>query len=310
VSNRTRRIVVSLIIGAMVVLPLVGLLAMERVTAVGPSTDRPLAILLLGSDAGPPRDDDTVTGRADGFQLLFVSAERDRATFVSIPRDSWVPVTGLGDNKINACLTRGPENCVTTVEGAFGIEIDGYFVTSMWGFADAVNEFVGCPIGDPELTRDCSRGLTVDVDFTCAASCGGFAIPQRGVQQVSGFEALTIARNRGDRAAGDFSRSESQAELLAIAHAEMQAEGSVARMMDALRILRRHSVTDLTLPQLARLGLDAKRLDPADVERILAPARLGTVGAASVVFLNDPAYAIITEAAETGRLPLEFRAAS
>jgi hypothetical protein len=108
VSDRTRRAVVTLIVGALVVLPLVGLLAMERVTAVGPSTDRPLAILLLGSDAGPPRDDDTLTGRADGFQLLFVSAERDRATFVSIPRDSWVPVTGLGDNKINACLTRGP----------------------------------------------------------------------------------------------------------------------------------------------------------------------------------------------------------
>lgn len=306
-SNRTRRTIVMLIVGAMVVLPLVGLMAMERITAVGPSTDRPLAILLLGSDEGPPRNGDPLTARADGFQLLFVSAARDRATFVSIPRDSWVPVTGLGDNKINACLTRGPENCVTTVENAFGIEIDGYFATSMWGFADAVNEFVGCDIGDPELTRDCTRGLTVDVDFTCTSGCGGFAITQRGVQQVSGYEALTIARNRNNRAAGDFSRSASQAELLAIAHAEVQADGSIARMMDALRILRRHSATDLTLPQLTRLGLDAMRLDPENVERILAPSRIGTVGAASVVFLNDPAYDIIAEAAETGRLPEEFR---
>jgi LCP family protein required for cell wall assembly len=296
-----------LIVGAMVVLPLVGLLAMERVTAVGPSSDQPLTILLLGSDAGPPRDDDTLTGRADGFQLLFVSAERDRATFVSIPRDAWVPVTGMGNNKINACLTRGPENCVSTVEGAFGINVDAYFVTSMWGFANAVNEFVGCPLGDPELTRECTRGLTVDVDFSCTSNCSGFAIPQRGVQQVSGFEALTVARNRGQRAQGDFTRSQSQAELLAIAHAEMQAEGSIARMMEALRILRRHSATDLTLPQLTRLGLDAKRLDPANVERILAPSRIGSVGAASVVFLNDPAYDIIAEAAATGRLPEAFR---
>lgn len=306
-SNRTRRTIVMLIVGAMVVLPLVGLLAMERITAVGPSTDRPLAILLLGSDAGPPRDDDPFTGRADGFQLLFVSAERDRATFVSLPRDSWVPVTGLGDTKINACMTRGPENCVSTVENVFGIEIDGYFATSMWGFADAVNEFVGCDLGDPELTRDCTRGLTVDVDFTCTSGCGGFAIPERGVQQVSGFEALTIARNRKSRDDGDFTRSQSQAELLAIAHAEMQTDGSIARMMDALRILRRHSVTDFTLPQLTRLGLDAMRLDPDDVERILAPSRIGNVGAASVVFLNDPTYDIVAEAAATGRLPEEFR---
>ena len=306
-SDRTRRTVVMLVVGALLVLPIIGVFAMERVTAVGPSTDRPLAILLLGSDGGPPRADDPMSARADGFQLLFVSAERDRATFVSIPRDSWVPVTGLGDNKINACLTRGPENCVTTVENAFDIEIDAYFVTSMWGFADAVNEFVGCDIGDPEVSRGCTRGLEVDVDFTCQQNCGGFAIESRGVQKLSGYEVLTVARNRNNRSGGDFTRSASQAELLAIAHATMQEDGSVARMMDTLRILRRHSVTDLTLPQLTRLGIDAMRLDPANVERILAPSRVGSVGAASVVFLNDPAYDIIAEAAETGRLPEAFR---
>ena len=306
-SDRTRRTVIMLIVGALIVLPVVGLLAMERVTAVGPSTDRPLAILLLGSDEGPPRDNDPLTARADGFQLLFVSAERDRATFVSVPRDSWVPVTGLGDNRINACLTRGPENCVTTVENTFGIEIDAYFVTSMWGFADAVNEFVGCDIGEPEVSRGCTRGLEIDVDFTCRQNCSGFPIAERGVQKVSGYEALTLARNRSIRPGGDFARSASQAELLAVAHATMQEDGSVARMMDTLRILRRHSVTDLTLPQLTRLGIDAMRLDPANVERILAPSRVGTVGAASVVFLNDPTYDIIAEAAATGRLPEEFR---
>ena len=307
-SHRTRRTLVLMVVGALVVLPLVGLIAMERITAVGPSSDEPLAILLLGSDSGPPRpEDDTLTGRADGFHLLLVSAERDHATFVSFPRDSWVPVTGLGDTKINACMTRGPENCVTTVEDVFQIDVDAYFVTSMWGFADAVNEFVGCDIGDPELSRGCTRGLTIDVDFTCETGCGGFPIEETGEQQLSGFQALTKARNRKLRDDGDFTRSQSQAELLAVAHAEMQAEGSIARMMDALRILRRHSVTDLTLPQLTRLGIDAMRLDPANVERILAPARLGSVGAASVVFLEDEVYDIVAETAATGRLPEEYR---
>jgi polyisoprenyl-teichoic acid--peptidoglycan teichoic acid transferase len=308
VSDRTRRIVVGLIVGALVVVPLVGIaIAAERLTAVGPSTDRPLAILLMGSDAGPPRDDDPLSGRADGFQLLFVSAERDHATFVSIPRDSWVPVPGMGDTKINACLTSGPENCVTTVENAFGIEIDAWFVTSMWGFADAVNEFVGCGIGDPELSRTCSQGLLVEVDYACASDCGGFPIAERGEQRLSGFETLTHSRYRKGREGGDFGRAQGQAEVLAAAHAELMVDGSVARTMDALRVLRRHSVTDLTMPQLVRLGLDAMQLDPANVDRILAPSRVGTVGAASVVFLNDPTYDIIAEAAATGQLPVAFR---
>ena len=307
-SDRTRRIVVGLIVGTLLVVPLVGIaIAAERLTAVGPSTERPLAILLMGSDAGPPRDDDTISGRADGFQLLFVSQERDHATFVSLPRDSWVPVAGMGDTKINACLTSGPENCVTTVENAFGIEIDAWFVTSMWGFADAVNEFVGCGIGDPELSRDCTQGLQVDVDYTCSNDCGGFPIAERGEQRLSGFEALTHSRYRKGREGGDFGRAAGQAEVLASAHAELMLDGSVARTMDALRILRRHSVTDLTMPQLVRLGLDAMRLDPVNVERILAPSRIGTVGAASVVFLEEPTYDLITEAAATGQLPASFR---
>lgn len=301
-SARTRRIVVTLIVGSLVLLPLIALGA-QTLVSVGTSSDRPLAILLLGSDAGPPRSDDTLTGRADGFQLLFVSADRQHAAFVSIPRDSWVPVPGLGDTKINACLTRGADVCVETVENTFGIEIDGWFVTSMWGFADAVNEFVGCPIGDPELSRECTRGLMVDVDYVCTASCGGFAIPQRGMQELSGFEALTHARFRQSRAGGDFGRAQGQAELLVAAHATLQTDGSLAKMMDSLRVLMRHSVTDLTMPQVVRLGLDAMRLDPANVDRVLLPSRVGTVGAASVVFINDEAFDLVADAAGTGRLP-------
>jgi polyisoprenyl-teichoic acid--peptidoglycan teichoic acid transferase len=300
-SMRTRRVVVSLIVGALVVLPLIGL-AMERMVAVGPSSDEPIAILLMGSDAGPPREDFTLTGRADGFQLLFVSADRTAATIVSIPRDSWVPVVGFGETKINACLTRGPENCVETVEQAFDITIDAYFVTSMWGFADAVNEFSGCPSGP----GDCSRGITVDVDFTCTSQCGGLPIATTGVQQLNGYEALTYARVRKGREGGDFGRSQGQAELLALAHAEVRAEGSVARMMDALRILRRHAVTDLTMPQLARLGLDAMRLDPADVERRLAPSVTAQIGAASAVRLLPEAYPLISDAADNGQLDGSF----
>jgi len=294
---RTRRVVVGLIVGALVLLPLIGL-AMERVVAVGPSSDQPLAILLLGSDAGPPREDFTLTGRADGIQLVFVSADRLNATIISIPRDSWVAVPGFGETKINACLTRGPENCVTTVEDAFDITIDAYFVTSMWGFADAVNEFAGCASGP----ADCARGITVDVDFTCTSQCGGLPIERVGPQQLNGYQALTYARVRKGREGGDFGRSQGQAELLALAHAEMQAEGSVARMMDALRILRRHAVTDLTMPQLARLGLDAMRLDPANVERQLAPSVTAQIGAASAVRLLPEAYPLVADAADNGIL--------
>jgi len=295
-TTRTRR-VVALLIGALLLLPVFALAA-ERLVAVDPEGEDTLVLLLLGSDAGPPRTDDTLTGRADAIQLLFVSAARDHATFISVPRDSWLDVGGYGETKINACLTRGAENCVKSLESAFGIEIDGWMVTSMWGMADAVNEFTGCPSG-PE---DCDRGLVVNVDFTCTSQCGGLAITQRGEQRLNGYQALTYARYRKGREGGDFGRAQGQAELLAIAHREVATDGSVARMMDALRILRRHTVTSLTMPQLVRLGLDAMRVDPANVERQLIPSTTATIGAASAVRLLPGAYPMIADAADDARL--------
>ncbi len=295
-TTRARRLTAALL-GALLLLPALAF-ATERLVAVEPEGDGTLAILLLGSDEGPPREGLLTEGRADAIQLLFVSAERDAATLLSIPRDSWVEVAGIGETKVNACMTRGPENCADTFEELFGIEIAGWLATSMWGMADAVNEFTGCPSG-PEA---CDRGLVVNVDFTCTSECGGLAIPQEGEQRLNGYQALTYARYRKGREGGDFGRAQGQAELLAIAHREVAEEGSVARMMDALRILRRHTVTSFTMPQMVRLGLDALRVDPAAVQRQLAPSTATTIGAASAVRLLDGAYPMVDDAYDDGVL--------
>jgi polyisoprenyl-teichoic acid--peptidoglycan teichoic acid transferase len=247
--------------------------------------DRALAIVLLGSDEGPQRSSRPVPGRADGFQLLFVAPDRQHATFVSIPRDSWVPVAGRGNSRINACLVDGPEACVSTVESAFGIEVDHYLMTSMRGFANATEAFGGLVVDVPRPVFD-----------------GGMAIPEAGEQRLRRSQTLTYARDRKNRPGGDFERSEAQAELLAIGHRDVVEEGTVQAVLDAVAVLRKHTLTDLSGPEMLRLGFEAMHLPPDNVQRELAPARLGTAGGASVVFLEDAAYSIISDAAEDGRV--------
>jgi polyisoprenyl-teichoic acid--peptidoglycan teichoic acid transferase len=244
-----------------------------------------LTLLLLGSDEGPMRSDDPLTGRADGFQLLFVSGDRQHATFVSIPRDAWIPVAGRGTTRINACLVGGPDRCVDTVEREFGIEVDGYLVTSMLGFANAVGAF---------------GGLTVDVPTPVFD--GGHDVPTAGVQHLEGLQALTYARDRKNRPGGDFGRSQAQAELLAIAHAEVVTAGDVRSILDAVTVVRRHSLTDLSGPQLTRLAFEAVQLPPENVQRALAPGYHSTAGAAAIVRLEPRAYEIIRDAAADGRI--------
>jgi polyisoprenyl-teichoic acid--peptidoglycan teichoic acid transferase len=259
--------------------------ASDRLLLPRAGDDDVLTLLLLGSDEGPNRSENPLSGRADGFQLLFVSGDRQHATFVSIPRDAWIPVPGRGTSRINACLVSGPETCVATVQQEFGVEVDGYFVSSMRGFARAVDAF---------------GGLTVDVPTPVFD--GGYDIPQPGVQHLEGLQALTYARDRKNRPGGDFGRSQAQAELLAIAHTDVVEAGDLGRVLEAIKVLRRHSVTDLSGPTIARLGFEALQLPPENVQRVLAPGYHSMAGAAAIVRLEPSVYGLIDDAAADGRI--------
>jgi polyisoprenyl-teichoic acid--peptidoglycan teichoic acid transferase len=244
-----------------------------------------LTLLLLGSDEGPPRSTNPVPGRADGFQLLFVSADRQHATFVSIPRDSYVPVAGRGTTRINACLVDGPSACVATVEHVFGVQVDGYLLTTMEGFKSAIQDFGGLVVNVPTPVRD-----------------GGAAIREAGEQRLTGSQALTYGRDRKNRPGGDFTRSQAQAELLAIGHRQAVRNADVWEVLQAVAILRRHTLTDLSGPQLAQLAMEAMHLPPENVQRALAPGNHGMAGPAAIVRLQPQAYEIIKDAAADGRL--------
>lgn len=244
-----------------------------------------LTLLLLGSDDGPPRGGNPLVARADSIQLLFVSGDRSDASIISLPRDSWIPVAGRGTTRINACLNGGPTACVQTVEQEFDLDIDGYLATSMNGFKAAVDAF---------------GGLVVDVPRPVYN--GGMDVPETGRQRLTGSQSLTYGRDRKNRPDGDFGRSRAQSQMLALAHAEVTSSGELAAALEAVTILRRHTVTDLSGPRLARLAFEALHLPPDNVARELAPARLGTAGAASVVYLESGAYDLIRDAADDGRI--------
>jgi len=285
-GSRPRRSRLATLLAVLLLLPLVAVTTVSVAVRGADAADgRVLTVLLMGSDAGPPRSGDPLRGRADGFQLLFVSADRQHASFVSIPRDSWVPVSGRGTTRINACLTSGPETCVRTVEALWGLTVDGWVVTSMWGFADAVNDF---------------GGLVVDV--TRPVSDGGENISSTGLQAINGYQALTWARDRKSRSGGDFTRSRAQAELLAVGQAHLHARGTADAASLVARIIRLRSGTSFSDAELANYALQALRLPPGNVRRVGLPASVGWAGPASVVFLESRAAAIVADAAADGIL--------
>jgi LCP family protein required for cell wall assembly len=156
--------------------------SLHRIPALADYAERPAAgkgttWLLVGSDSRqgltPEQQAELATGgdmgngRTDTILLVHVPAigSSTPATMVSIPRDSYVPIPGYGEDKINAAYSEGGAPLLAqTVEQATGIRLDHYAEIGFDGFAvmvDAVGGVTMCPtepINDPLAGIDLPAG--------------------------------------------------------------------------------------------------------------------------------------------------------
>ncbi|MDT0441588.1 LCP family protein [Streptomyces johnsoniae] len=187
--------------------------------------DRPdagdgLNILLIGTDS---RDGLSAAERtryhvgnascrcADAVLLLHVSEARDRATVVSLPRDSYARLpahdfeAGGGRHpahadKLNAALSHGgPALMVGTVEGLTGLRVDHYLEVSFVGFMRAVDEIGGVRVCTTRPLKDSYSGLDLPA----------------GTSTLDGAAALSYVRARHLDGTSDFSRMARQQRFLA-----------------------------------------------------------------------------------------------
>ena len=242
----------------------------------------PNFVLVIGSDARPGRVPSGA--RADSLHIVGVNPSRGVVSILGIPRDSYVPIPGVGVRKINESLLRGgPDLVVRTLERLSGVSIDGYVLTGFGGLRNLVNAIGGITIDVPYAMRDPYSGARF----------------RPGVTHLSGREALAFARDRHDVPGGDFGRSLNQGRLLVAALRELKRD--IARDPAALfswiaagsRILR----TDLSLSEIVDLLLSVPSIDPGRVQNRVVPGSVATVGGLSVVRLGDAARTLFHDLA-------------
>lgn len=277
----------ALVLAQVFLLTFASLAAVERWVSLPLDDDDMYVLLVMGSDQGPPRSDSVLQGRADGIHLVVVDAERDHVSILSFPRDSYVPVRGMGTTKINAMLTRGADSAVGTMQDLTGLEVDDWIVTGFDAMIVGIDEFGGVHIDVEQRLNNAKAETNM----------------QPGYQRLTGWGALGYSRDRGSRPDGDIGRSTGQARLLAGMHKELIRDtNSPVQLMDYAGILRRHTVSSISTDRLVRLGVTALRLDPENVVQVTMPGNVGTAGAASVYRLSDGAFSIFADLREDGRL--------
>lgn len=162
--------------------------------------DEPFYMLLLGSDA---RYEDE-RSRSDTNIVVRVDPVEDKLSMVSIPRDTKIEIPGHGTQKFNAAYSFGKvPGVIEAAEELLDIEISHYAEVNfldLKGLVDAVG------------------GVTVEVDakiddYHCDDGDGNHYVIEKGVQNLSGGEALTFARSR-HYVNGDFTRTSNQRKLV------------------------------------------------------------------------------------------------
>lgn len=254
----------------------------------------PVNILMLGSDsrisAGDPDAWAFGAQRTDAILLVHLAADRQSAAAISIPRDSWVPIPGYGEAKVNAAFSYGgPTLMIQTIEDLTGVRIDHFAVTDFESFTSLTDTLGG-------------------VEITVPDGAGG------SVEQVmTGEEALDFARERKALVNGDFGRVQrQQAWMRAIATKVHDDRGDLVKMSRFLDTVTSSVAVDesLTFDTMQELVISAREISTGDITFLTAPYA-GTGRSAdgqSIVLLDEAGFDPLMQAVAKDRLP-EYLAA-
>lgn len=225
-------------------------------------TNEAVNLLVLGSDsrisAGDPNQWEAGAQRTDAIMLVHLPADRSTAQVVSIPRDSWVPIPGHGEAKINAAFSYGgPTLMIQTVEQLTGVRIDHFAVTDFESFTTLTDALGGVQIRVPEDIGD-----------------GKKVFFEAGVHQMSGEEALAYTRQRYGLANGDFGRVQRQQNWMRAMLGKINNNRNDVAMMTRFFTAVSESVaTDegLSIDKMRTLYMSARGLSTNDVTFMTAP---------------------------------------
>ena len=302
-STRAIRIITSLSVGVVLVSAFswlgLGQIsgAINRIDAFSSVSSRPdkpnkaLNYLLVGSDTreGLTREQmkllrvgstKTAAGsRSDTMLLVHISKSRDKATIISIPRDSLVTIpehpstldktkiVPAAKGKINAAFAfGGAPLLIQTIEDETGVRIDHYIEIGFAGFAGMVDALGGIEV--------CTKR---DIDDP-----GSHLVLSAGVHTLNGVEALKYVRTRDFDGMGDLGRMQRQQQFMSAVLRKVTSTGVLLNPIKLINFFNAAIATvktdsELNKSDLLTLAKQMKNLSSSNVRTLTIP--LGNVNA-------------------------------
>ena len=199
---------------------------MGRVSALSGAADTPgTTYLLAGSDSradGAVKDGFNESERADSIMLVNV-APNGQTVALSIPRDTYAEIPGVGWDKINASYAYGgPQLLVETVEKLTGLTVDHFVQIGMGAVPDMVDAVGGVELCYDNDADDQYSGLT----WTA------------GCHTVDGTTALQFSRMRYQDPEGDIGRTKRQRQVISKVISSAASPSTLVNPTKTLRVER------------------------------------------------------------------------
>jgi polyisoprenyl-teichoic acid--peptidoglycan teichoic acid transferase len=209
-------------------------------------------ILLLGIDYTDPGSS---VGRSDTNILTTIIPSNPYVGMLSIPRDLWVNIPSIGQNRINTAHFfaeanqpgSGPQAAMQTIRENFGVNVDYYIRIKFEGFRDVFDAMGG-------------------VDITLDKSTAGYDI---GSHHLTGKKALAFARNR--TGSDDFFRMAQGQLIIKSAFKQMLSPLNWPRLPAVTLAMSRALDTNIPVILWPRLMATLLRVGPENIDnRVLS----------------------------------------
>lgn len=223
-------------------------------------------------------------GLTDIIMNVLVDPSTHKASFLSVPRDTWVPSCGC---KINALLrSKGPKALTDEMTRRTGVPVNHLMSVNFSAFADLTDAIGGVSLYSDRPLRDSHSKLDIP------AGCVHF----------DGVTALKYVRSRyteqfvdgqwiDDPSATDFGRINRQHEFLNAVAQKVLTPSLVWKAPTYLTVAQQNIQLDqnLSASNLLALAEAFQGSGAKGLEMLSMPSTIGMVGDQSVVFTDDDA---------------------
>ena len=223
----------------------------------GKSITEPFTILLMGVDS----EVEGIRGSSfngDSLMLITFNPKTLSTTMLSIPRDSYVPISCFANkkkNKITHAAWQGESCMMNTIQNLLDVNIDYFVKINFKGVVQLVDALGGVEIDVPYnmCEQDSNRAWGEDTVYI-----------EKGLQTLNGEQALAYSRNRHpnpDKCSAkwtnynsdDFVRGEHQQEVVGALLNKFKSIKDLSTVYKLLDTLSNNMVTNMSTDQILSL---------------------------------------------------------